>query len=548
MRFPKLIIILGFFTLVILAFAWKFSRERTQQKLFERSLSDQALSYFNASLQDLTAAQIAAQHDAIGIHRAELAEKMAKVNARTALIPFFSRLNQAATIAYLGTGCFSLLVGASGMTFAYVRKKSVYVARVNGNEIPVKHADLTALMPVLAGSVQAQIQAALKLNDEEAQQRARNIMSDMAILFRSIGGRHGIATQIPITPIPDQAALLPAPSPAFAQASELFRPGAILAGYNIDNPIYLPLTSFVSAAVGGETGSGKTSKLRFLLCQLAAQGVSLTILDAHQGHSQSLVNSLGSLTRLPNVRVFHPGDAKAAIKTMLKEAQTAIDAAAIATPPRIYVLDELRPLNRACPSLELLMDKLANEGRKYQYYGIFISQTWEAKMFEQSGSAARDACVLKLAARMPKGQARILLQDNEAARTVSHLSKAEMYIDSMDFSGVLTVPYASQSDMDMVAARCVKGDGVSKAFQGVSVGVSGGVPTAGTGVFQLSPILLRVLEEIERLGSLNRFCAAAKIETSKGSLSLMLKGTRPLSDEMARKLMEYFETNPQERG
>jgi len=41
--------------------------------------------------------------------------------------------------------------------------------------------------------------------------------------------------------------------------------------------------------------------------------------------------------------------------------------------------------------------------------------------------------------------------------------------------------------------------------------------------------------------SLNAFCREAGLEKSKGGLSYMLKGIRPLSDEMALKLMSFFE-------
>ena len=240
--------------------------------------------------------------------------------------------------------------------------------------------------------------------------------------------------------------------PTFHQAQSDFKPGAILLGYSANKPTYLPIHGFVSCAFGGGSGSGKTSKLRFLLAQLILQGVNVSILDAHMGNKESLVDSLGDMATRSNVRVFHPFDTRQAVDTMLADVQAAIDGRRNGVTPTVFVLDELRPLNRACNQIEILMDKIANEGRKYGFYGVFSSQTWEAKMFDRSGSAARDACVLKMAARMPKEQARTLFKDGESARTVAKLAQPEMYADAMQFNGVVTVPFASRDDMNVLAA------------------------------------------------------------------------------------------------
>ncbi len=236
---------------------------------------------------------------------------------------------------------------------------------------------------------------------------------------------------------------------SFQAAVRQFKPGSVLIGYdNAGNAVYFALKDFVSCAFGGGSGSGKTSKLRFLCAQMALQGVNLSILDAHQGNDQSLVDSLGNLVNLPNVRVFPAFETADAVKTMLTEVQAAIDAGKPADAPSVYILDELRPLNRACEHVETLMDVLANEGRKFNQFGVFASQTWEAKMFKQAGSSARDACVLKMAARMPKEQARILFKDGDSARQVAKLARPDMFADSAAFSGVVTVPFCSKDDLN----------------------------------------------------------------------------------------------------
>lgn len=285
------------------------------------------------------------------------------------------------------------------------------------------------------------------------QESVANARADTLVRFAHAirPGRESLHISQPAA-LPEHVETVALNTPTFQQAMSDFQTGSILLGYTADKPEYLPIQGFVSCAFGGGSGSGKTSKLRFLLAQLILQGVNVSILDAHMGNKESLVDSLGNMATLSNVRVFHPFDTRQAVDTMLTDVQAAIDGGRKDSTPTVFVLDELRPLNRACNQTEILMDKIANEGRKYGFYGVFSSQTWEAKMFDKSGSAARDACVLKMAARMPKEQARTLFKDGDSARTVSKLTQPEMYADSMTFNGVVTVPFASRDDMNALAA------------------------------------------------------------------------------------------------
>ena len=318
-----------------------------------------------------------------------------------------------------------------------------------------------------------------------------------------------------------------AAAPSFADLlhSGAFRSGQILLGYDAAAaPVYLRLTDFVSASVGGGSGSGKTSKLRFLCAQLIAQGVRVSLLDAHAGNDQSLVSSLGELSARENVTVYSPIETRDAVQAMLSEIQGVIDAGTPCEPPRVYVLDELRPLNHACDRVELLMDKLANEGRKYQCYGVFSSQTWEARMFSQMGSAARDACVLKMAANMPREQARILFKDGEMARTVSRLRKPEMFANSMTFSGVVTVPFCSREDMAAVN-EMVKGRSIDRAkVNPVDLSKSGGLTA-----------LDRANSRIKN-GEITQKSLAAALEVDEGFLSKILRGVKPLPERIRQKM------------
>lgn len=435
-------------------------------------------------------------------------------------IRFYGAVKQAFALLIPG----GLLLSGVIVSIGFARRKSVFMARIGKHsEFPVHYSHIRS------GALAQQLTALVTA--EELKQSNAGLETAMALYATIAETQLKILRAAPRSALPAAApAIIDAPAtaaPSFADLlhSGAFRSGQILLGYDAAAaPVYLRLTDFVSASVGGGSGSGKTSKLRFLCAQLIAQGVRVSLLDAHAGNDQSLVSSLGELSARENVTVYSPIETRDAVQAMLSEIQGVIDAGTPCEPPRVYVLDELRPLNHACDRVELLMDKLANEGRKYQCYGVFSSQTWEARMFSQMGSAARDACVLKMAANMPREQARILFKDGEMARTVSRLRKPEMFANSMTFSGVVTVPFCSREDMAEVYAM-VKGRSIDRAEV---------KPVDLTKPASLTA-LDRVNARISR-GEIKQKQLAEALEIDEGFLSKILRGVKPMPERIRQKL------------
>ena len=436
-------------------------------------------------------------------------------------IRFYGAVKQAFAVLI---PCGLLLSGVI-VSIGFARRRAVFVARIGEHsEFPVHYSQIRR------GALAQQLTALVTA--EQLKQSNAGIDKAMALYVTLADMQVKALRAAPHSALPAVAApaIIDAPAaaaPSFADLlhSGAFRSGQILLGYDAAAaPVYLRLTDFVSASVGGGSGSGKTSKLRFLCAQLIAQGVRVSLLDAHAGNDQSLVSSLGELSARENVTVYSPIETRDAVQAMLSEIQGVIDAGTPCEPPRVYVLDELRPLNHACDRVELLMDKLANEGRKYQCYGVFSSQTWEARMFSQMGSAARDACVLKMAANMPREQARILFKDGEMARTVSRLRKPEMFANSMTFSGVVTVPFCSREDMAAVN-EMVKGRSIDRAkVNPVDLSKSGGLTA-----------LDRANSRIKN-GEITQKSLAAALEVDEGFLSKILRGVKPLPERIRQKM------------
>ena len=342
---------------------------------------------------------------------------------------------------------FSGLAGAG----VYLYRKPVLFEFEGVRAFLPRHAVPDVTQQALIAKQQAEMVKALAYAESVTQERVTQIINTVKALKP---GREtiNISTQAALPAMqetPQQAGNVP-----FDRAVNDFQQGSVLIGYDMTGAaVRFPLAGFVSCAFGGGSGSGKTSKLRLLVAQMILQGVNVSILDAHQGNAQSLVDSLGLLTDRSNVRIFPAIETTDAVKTMLTDVDAAIRAGKPADVPCVYVLDELRPLNRACSGVETLMDRISNEGRKFGVFGLFSSQTWEASMFGKSGSAARDACVLKMAAKMPKEQARTLFKDGDAARKVAKLAMPEMYASSMIFDGVVNVPYVTRDDLDALVQK-----------------------------------------------------------------------------------------------
>ena len=382
--------------------------------------------------------------------RRETLREMARLERQTRLESSAAVSLAAVTLAAF-LRLFPVLIAAAaavgGLVYALTRR--VRIESPICGEFPRKDAFALASMALQVQYAEAAGKVAAFSEDT-----ARRRLNDFATLGKAFL-RSGLQTQAAAAlTAGNDAPTLQAGNVTFQQAVKDFRQGSVLVGYGpTRQPVYFALDDFVSAAVGGCSGSGKSSKLRFLVAQLILQGVNVSLLDAHAGNEQSLADSLGNLVNLPNVRLFNPFETADAVETMLSDVQQAIDAGKPADVPCVFILDEIRPLNKRCSDVETLMDKLANEGRKFNQFGVFSSQTWEASMFKQAGSAARDACVLKLSARMPKKQAHILFADNEAAKTVSRLQQPEMFADSMKFSGVVDVPFCSRTDLDALVSK-----------------------------------------------------------------------------------------------
>lgn len=528
--------------------------------LSERSLTDTALSFFSEDVKALTASQIALQQQEINSRLLKLSEQDAQIRAKIESIPMWAQTKLTAFWgSFIVSGVCLISVTISGCLIM-VRRKTLVSMVFGTSQVSLPYRQVATE----DGAIRVLQMALTEISQGTLDKQDLFRLFDMSV--RSVRGQHNhTQPMIDVTPGTPALSAGQVPAVTFQDAMKSFKPGEILVGFDKGNPIHFPIKGLVSSAAGGESDSGKTSKLCFLTGQLICNNAEVRILDAHDGMDESLVNRLGSLARFPNVKIYPPYDLRDAVEDMISEVQEIIDAKVKAVPPKIYILDELKPLNHACDRVEYLMTKIANEGRKFNIFGIFASQTWEANMFKESGSAAKDACVLKFAARMPKEQARILFKDRDAANAVSKLGKPDLYISSIRYTGTVQVPFAAPADMELLALEYLqKRENVVNGYteniktvaqnhlrqeiventtkdmdqEEVTPEVTEALPvlSENSGVNDLAPKIRQYLSDNDV--TLSKF--AADCGVNKGLLSSLLNSGKPLSPKMTELVTAYI--------
>lgn len=562
MKKASSLILVGFFLTVCALVIWKYQEKQTQNSIVKRSISDQALSYFDDSLRELTSEQILAQQEEVSLRRAELAEARAKIESRIDLIPFKVALEKTSAVAYLCAGVLGVLILSSCGGVVLIRRGTVFVAKVNGAEYPVKYTDLSSMVPALMGTVNAQIQAALATNEEHAQARAHNILADMAGMWKAIGGRRGMASghTIDITPEQEAPALVPTVTiPAFHSILEELSPGdPMVLGYDITTgePNSGTFDRIFSCGIFGLSRSGKTTGLIGLVCQslLTFPAITYTVIDPHRNRKESLT---AGLPKTKHFKHLDPSNFRAGVYAFNRELERRLEQDKdFSASPYVLLIDELPVImkHEQGASVKAIISKIAAEGAKVGIYCLISGQDTRLK----GAGDARDLLCSSMAYRLSKKQARYLLDDDTLVSLHKTVREAKtpglcLFNSTDDDACLLQQPRCMPSDVAWVETVVKHPLKHAETGQGVSLkqaSVSDEFETPETAdetqetedIENLPAILRKVLLYMrEKDLSLNALCREAGIEKSKGGLSLMLKGQRPLTDEMAAKLMFFFD-------
>jgi len=228
------------------------------------------------------------------------------------------------------------------------------------------------------------------------------------------------------------------------------RTGAELAGSWLD---------LYSCAVGGLSGSGKTSTSVYLLAQAALHGSRLVLLDPHAGNAESLASRLAPLS---SSMICRPAESPREMRDSLD--LVADELARRSAPgagyvrgsaPIVFVADEFAALQRGelAEPLAELVESLGTEGRKFDIYGLICSQVWSSG--RAGGTPLRDSLASAYMHRLRPAQARMLSGLTAADLPDDLLSLPAGRAYMLSTSGELrpvAIPHVADTDMARVAA------------------------------------------------------------------------------------------------
>jgi hypothetical protein len=354
--------------------------------------------------------------------------------------------------------CLSGVIVASGKHRAQVKRASVHEYVIAGSKVIVHERDLALAAPVALGLMNAAqlkemnggMEKAFELSCRMAELQNHQLKALMS------GSR---ALQALPESTDHEEEHVSGQIPTFrelVQSDEIARGKPMILGYRDGVPRRGSYLDIYSAAVAGESGSGKTATLLYLIgAGLIAEGVRYYGIDPHYPHPKSLAFKTKALWEAGLMRMATQKDA---ILDLLREIDHLIDLRISQvdtdTTPMVLVIDELAFLSKTTIRAQLAhtMERVSTEGRKCAIYMLASSQTWLVARSGES-SVVRDTLTSAYVHRIKPKQANLLLQDKEQADIVRKKIKRPgevLFCPTHDDPVILQMPYTTEHDMNLV--------------------------------------------------------------------------------------------------
>jgi len=381
----------------------------------------------------------------LAVRRLQLAKAGMILQAEMAAVPRNLALSFWGRVVLLGSFSGSLLILAAGGHRAMVKARSVHQYQIGGNVFFVHERDLSIAAPIAMGLVNAENLKQMAGGEGKALQLAEKIANVQLA---------GLDAPPAIAPV------LPASIPSFQtliESGEIARDKPMILGYENGAPRRGSFLDIYSAAVAGESGSGKTSTMLFLIGSgIIAEGVRFMGIDPHYPHPKSL----GFKTRpLWEVGLMQMATNIVAMQDLCEQIDATIDARLAQrdkdVTPVVLVIDELAFLAKSGfgKTLAHTMERVSMEGRKCAVYMLASSQTWLADRTGGS-SVVRDTLTSAFVHRIKPKQANLLLQDKDEAEKVKKYVKQPgdvLLCPVNDDSIICQIPQTTEDDMRQVA-------------------------------------------------------------------------------------------------
>lgn len=258
----------------------------------------------------------------------------------------------------------------------------------------------------------------------------------------------------------DEVESLPAPVQTFRELLEsgivqqAIREGRMILGYTGGVLRYGSWLDLYSCGIGGVSGSGKTTTVRFLLFQAILAGARLIMIDPHiEEQEESLAAQFRQFT---GVHIAQPcNDAPASvlkrIRWLEKERQRR-KLAGVKSPAIVLVIDEYNALMRVDDvkkELSALLLSIAQEGRKFGLFAMLIGQRWSHQ--DIGGADIRTSLASTLAHRFTdEEQAKKLVGSRNGARCLELPQGHYLFRDTQGALSEMITPLTTMEDGDFI--------------------------------------------------------------------------------------------------
>ncbi len=409
--------------------------------------------------------------------------------------------------AFLLAACgLSVLIVAGGLHRAAVKRASVHTYKIGQyNELVVHERDLSLAAPVAMGLMNAEQLKQSNAGLEKAMELYR-IMAD--VQTRQMQGllKHGSPSRAllpcdfaqgdaggqgrsgchaePFDTAQDKLCRSAVPSfRALLEQGEIARGRPMILGYergvsyeSTPRPStgsghrlggagggFIPrrgsFLDIYSAAVAGESGSGKTATLLFLIGSgLVAQHIQFIGIDPHYPHPKSLGFKTKPLWAAGLMTMAtYKDDMLTALTAVEQTIDNRLQQIDTDETPVVLVIDELAFLVKTSigPAITHTMERISTEGRKCAVYMLASSQTWLAAR-TGNNTVVRDTLTSAYVHRIKPKQANLLLQDKDEAekvkKQVKHAGEA-LLVPVGDESVVVRMPFTTDADMQLVVTQ-----------------------------------------------------------------------------------------------
>ncbi len=393
----------------------------------------------------------------------------AKIHTQEKNIYWYSTAYKVAFTTVLGVLLISVLMISYSIARSKLKKASVHTYKIGQyNEVVVHEKDLSIAAPIAMGLMNAEQLKQMNGGVERAFELYTKMAEVQAKQIQALVGRRGLTPGAPnvsgvTLPFQETSELPPPQAQDIPTFQELLTNGAIargepmILGYEHGIPRHGSFLDIYSAAVAGESGSGKTATLLFLIGSgLVSCSIRFLGIDPHYPHPKSLGFKTKPLWESGLMRMATYKDD---MLTMLNDVERTIDNRLKQvdrdTTPVVLVIDELAFLAKTSigNAIAHTMERISTEGRKCAVYMLASSQTWLVAR-TGSSSVVRDTLTSAFVHRIKPKQANLLLQDKEEAEKVKkHVKQAGdvLLCPVNDDSVVCKMPFTTETDMHMVA-------------------------------------------------------------------------------------------------